>query len=172
MTTVSKVFVVVAILAIFVRIFIVDSFIVQGDSMAPTILSGDYIFINKYAYRFENPRRGDIIVVHPKALERSHIIKRIVALPGEIIEITKNKIQVKISRNGQNTTIDEPYLTSMGTPEIGINKINLDPQEYFVMGDNRYASIDSRELGSMDSWDIKGRVFVLFRYKGFVLKLF
>ena len=69
MTTVSKVFVVVAILAIFVRIFIVDSFIVQGDSMAPTILSGDYIFINKYAYRFENPRRGDIIVVHPKALE-------------------------------------------------------------------------------------------------------
>lgn len=171
-STVLKIFVVVAVLAVLARVFIVDSFIVQGDSMAPTILSGDYIFINKYAYRFNSPKREDIIVVKPQALNGVNIIKRIIGMPGEIIDISKNKVQVKTSRDAGATVIDEPYIESMGTPEIGISTINMDPEEYFVMGDNRYASVDSREIGSVNQWDIKGKVVVLFRLKGFSLRFF
>ncbi len=172
MATVSKVFIVVVLLAILIRIFIVDSFIVRGDSMAPTMLQGDYIFINKYAYRFNSPGRGDIIVAKPSVSNGANIIKRIIAMPDETIEITKNTIQIKTSRNDTGSTIDEPYIASIGTPEVGINRINIDPEEYFVMGDNRYASVDSREFGSVNSWDIKGKVIILFRFRGFSLKFF
>lgn len=172
MSTTFKVFLVVFILAVIARVFIIDSFIVRGDSMAPTILDGDYIFINKYAYRFQNPKRDDIVVVAPQALNRTNIVKRIIGMPGEIIEIAKNHIQIKQSREDNGTTINEPFVASLGTQEIGISKIYMDPQEYFVMGDNRYASIDSREIGSINSWDIKGRAFLMFRYKNFLLKYF
>lgn len=167
-----KVFLVVVVLAIFTRVFIIDSFIVRGDSMSPTILDGDYIFINKYAYRFQSPKMGDIVIITPKTLNRTNIVKRIIGMPGEIIEISNNQVQIKQSRNESGKIINEPYIASIGTQEIGINRTNIDPQEYFVMGDNRYASIDSREIGLIDSWDIKGRAFIVFRYKNFSLKYF
>jgi signal peptidase I len=162
-----KVFVVVVILAIFTRVFIIDSFIVHGDSMAPTILSGDYIFINKLSYRKHDPQRTDIVVINRSPTKEANIIKRIIALPGEWVEISNNKITIKTSRNDTGEVINEPYIASIGTPEIGIRREYLDPQEYFVMGDNRYASVDSRELGPIDRWDIKGRVFIIFRLRDF-----
>lgn len=166
-----KIILVVFISAVLVRIFVLDSFIVQGDSMAPTILPGDYVFINKIAYRLKEPQHGDIVVAHPKAIPSgAYIIKRVIALPGEIIDIAKDAITIKSSRENPGTILKEPYIASLGTPEIGINRINIDPYEYFVLGDNRYASIDSRELGSINSWDIKGKVFIIIRLNEFSIK--
>ncbi len=173
MQSALKVILVVFISAVVVRVFLLDSFIVQGDSMAPNILPGDYVFVSKSAYRFKEPKRGDIIVARPKAVTNgSYIIKRIIAIPGEIIEIAKDKVTIKSSREDQGVVLTEPYIANIGTPEVGINQINIDPYEYFVLGDNRYASIDSREIGSVNSWDIKGKVFFLFRLKSFSFKLF
>ena len=163
---------VVIILAIGMRIFIVDSFIVQGDSMSPAIQSGDYVFINKMSYRFHEPMRGDIIVAKPRSAQGHQIIKRVIALPSEIIEISSTTIRVKNDRIDEGEALSEPYLALPTNPSVGINKINVDPYEYFVLGDNRYASIDSRELGSINKWDIKGVVFFVFRFKDFSFKLF
>ncbi|MEX2013867.1 MAG: signal peptidase I [Parcubacteria group bacterium] len=129
------VFLVAFIFAAALRVFVIEGLIVKGDSMAPAILSGDYVFINKLAYIFKEPSRGDIVVAIPRG-ESFKVIKRIAVLPGESFSDDFN-----LSR--------------------------LDPEEYFVLGDNSRVSIDSRELGFIDSWDIKGRTFLIFRLRSF-----
>lgn len=171
----------IGITVLVLRTFAVDSFVVKGDSMSPTVLSGDWVFVDKISYRFRDPGREDIIVVKPRT-QSSRIIKRIIGLPGERIEIADSKVQIKNDRQDAGKILQEAYLNlpastnvSLGgpaTPTIGINSINLDPKEYFVLGDNRYASIDSRELGPIDAWSIGGRVFLIFRPSSLSLKIF
>lgn len=119
-------FVSLFIAVLFLRVFVVEGFFVNGDSMAPTILSGDYVFVNKLAYIFGEPERGDIVVARSRGGER--LLKRVMGLPYEWFDV-----------DGKTT--------------------NVDPKEYFLVGDNREVSIDSRELGAIDDWDIAGRVF-------------
>lgn len=159
---------VIAITVIIARTFFVDTFIVKGDSMAPTILDGDYVFVDKFSRYFKDFRRGDIIVVKPR-LEKVRIIKRIIGLPEERVEIAENKVWIKDNRQDPGAVLSELYLNLAATPSIGINTIQLDTKEYFVLGDNRYASIDSRELGPVDEWNIEGRVFLVLKSKFFYL---
>ncbi len=161
----------IGITVLVLRTFAVDSFVVKGDSMSPTVLSGDWVFVDKISYRFRDPGREDIIVVKPRT-QSSRIIKRIIGLPGERIEIADSKVQIKNDRQDVGKILQEAYLNLPATPTIGINSINLDPKEYFVLGDNRYASIDSRELGPIDAWSIEGRVFLIFRPSSLSLKIF
>ena len=121
--------------ALLLRLFVLEGFVVKGDSMAPTILSGDYVFINRLAYVRTEPTQGDIVVVTPRE-QNYRIIKRIADVPGQYVEMDGKKYK-------------------------------LDPQEYFVLGDNSDISIDSRELGFVDKWHIKGKVFAIFRLKSF-----
>ncbi|MBX4195356.1 signal peptidase I [Candidatus Parcubacteria bacterium] len=132
----KKVILAIAIFAgvLFLRMFALEGFLVRGDSMSPTILSGDYVFISKLAYKFGNPERGDIIVAITRDGQR--LVKRIVGLPGEVVK-------------------------------IGDFKTNVDPEEYFAVGDNIGNSIDSRELGAVDTWRVKGRVFGALRLSKF-----
>jgi len=154
-------FVVVLIL----RLFIFEAFFVKGDSMAPTILSGDFVLVNKLAYiGDQEPARGDVVIVIPRVLPQK-VVKRVIGLPGERFEIVNQKIVIKNSRTDEGVAIDEPYLEFPNTPEVGKIKTNIDPGEYFVLGDNRNVSIDSRELGMMDRWDIKGKVFGAISFK-------
>jgi signal peptidase I len=162
----------VGITALILRLFFIDSFIVKGDSMAPAILSGDYVFIDKISRYFKNFGRQDIIIVKPRTGTSENIIKRIIGLPGERVEIADNKVFIKNSRQDAGNVLSENYLDLVATPAIGITIIQLDPKEYFILGDNRYISIDSRELGPIDEWNIKGRVFLLFRSKSFSIKIF
>lgn len=136
-----SVLIVVFVCSLFLRIFIIEGFVVRGDSMEPTIHSGDFVFINKIAYWWSEPQRRDIVVVIPRTYPNK-IIKRVIGLPGERL-------------NGTSTSA-----------------IVLDPEEYYVMGDNRSVSIDSRELGPVDKWSIKGKVigalnFTSLKYVGF-----
>lgn len=154
----------VFITALILRIFFIDSFTVKGDSMAPTILDGDYVFVDKISYYFKNPGREDIIVAKPRSRPEK-IIKRIIGLPGERIEISEGHIYIKENRQDTGKILKEEYLNLPATPAIGITTIKLDPKEFFALGDNRYISIDSRELGPIDGWDIYGRVFLILEPK-------
>jgi signal peptidase I len=129
--------------------------------MEPAIHSGDFVFINKTAYWFKEPARGDVIVVIPR-IYPNKVVKRIIGLPGERFQIENNKVVIKSDRLDVREIIFEPYLGSTSTPAVGTTLIQLDPQEYFALGDKRDVSIDSRELGPVDKWSIKGKVISTF----------
>lgn len=166
-----SVFIIAFIGAALLRIFVFEGFIVRGDSMLPTITSSDYIFINKLAYTWGEPERGDIVVVVPR-VEKHKLVKRIIGLPGERLTIEEGKVVIRNNRLETGTIIEENYLNTNSTPQIGLTTTTIDPQEYFAMGDNREVSIDSRELGLVDKWDIRGRVIGAFSFKTFKYRSF
>ncbi len=154
-----------------IRTFAFETFFVQGDSMSPTILSGQFVLVNKLAYLFKEPKRGDIVVAVPRVYP-GKVVKRIIGLPGEWFSIENQRIVIRDSRTDKGVNLDESYLRLPDTPEVGTTRRNIDPKEYFALGDNRQVSIDSRELGPIDRWSIKGQVmgafdFKTFKYKGF-----
>jgi len=158
--------------AILIRTFVIEGFIVLGDSMEPAISNGDYVFINKLAFVRSEPRRGDVVVANSREEEKK-LIKRIIGLPGERVSIEDGKIVIRAGRLDDGEILAETYLGEGQTSSTtGISLIKLDPKEYFALGDNRNVSVDSREFGPLDLWDIKGKVFgslnlVHFKYKGF-----
>lgn len=162
--------IVIAVGAIVIRAFVFEAFFVRGDSMDPTIQQWDYVLVNKLAYSdfgrgaSTGPQRGDIVVAIPRVLP-TRVVKRIIGLPGERFSIENNKIIIRNERGEEGTILDESYITSSYTPEIGKTKTTIDPNEFFVLGDNREASIDSRELGMIDAWDIRGKVVGVIRFK-------
>lgn len=162
---IKAVLLVAFVVALLLRLFVVEGFIVRGDSMSPTILSGDYVFINKFAYTFSEPERGDIVIT--KTRDGLRVIKRLVVMPGERFSIEDGQVVLRESRLDEGTSLEESYLDEKIEWELGITQRKLDPQEYFALGDNAEVSIDSRELGFVDRWDIKGRAFGIFRLKGF-----
>lgn len=139
--------------------------------MHPAIQSGDYVFINKTAYWSSEPKRGEIVVAHERE-GGQRIVKRIIGLPGERFAIEEGAIVIRATRLEEGTKLEENYLTSTTTPAVGITLIKLDPKEYFALGDNRSVSIDSRELGPVDLWGIKGRVWGAFNLRTFKFRLF
>ncbi len=152
--------------ALIIRTFIMDAFVVVGDSMLPTIEAGDYVLINKLAYSRREPARGNIVVAVTRE-EDLRVIKRVIGLPGERFVIENDHVVIKISRLDPGQIIPEDYLRGSTTTARGITLIGLDPREYFALGDNRVVSLDSRDFGPVDIWDVKGRAFAIIRFKPF-----
>lgn len=165
-TKVKSVLLVAFISALLLRLFVLEGFVVRGDSMSPTVLSGDYIFINKLAYLNREPARGDIVVAIPRG-QSFKVIKRIVVLPGERFSIEGGQVVIRTQSMDEGRALEENYLRDDIESPVGITQSKLDPQEYFALGDNSAVSIDSRELGFLDKWHIKGRVFGIFRLSSF-----
>jgi signal peptidase I len=143
-------------LAFFIRTFIAQPFLIDKESMHPTLLEGDYIIINKFIYYFSRPQKGDIVVFYSPQ-EQADLIKRIIASEGDKIEILEDG---HVILNGR--LLEEPYTsyTSYGIDgESGT--ITLGPGEHFVMGDNRGNSLDSRWFGPIKESSIKGKAFIL-----------
>ncbi len=150
--------IVIAVIIAFLVIQFVQPTIVQGRSMQPTLYENNYIFLNKQAYRFGEPERGDIIVCHsdlktPQGEEKL-LIKRVIGLPGDTISIEDGVVYL----NG--TILDEPYLLekeTMGTQEL----ITVQEGYLFIMGDNRQASEDSRseQVGCVAIHEVIGKAF-------------
>ncbi len=141
-----------------------DSFIVKGNSMAPAIQAGDYVFVNKMAFRREaGPERKDIVVGKFRHLEGITAIKRVIGLSGEWVFIEKGEIFVAPDRDGERTPVgrldSESYMESLAEDF----SYRLDPYEYFLIGDNGLNSVDSRELGPADIYSLRGRVVKVFR---------
>ena len=154
---------IVVIGAIFalVYLFIAQPHKVSGSSMYPTFVSGDYILTDKVSYRFNLPKRGDIVVLKNPRNESQDFIKRIIALPGDNIKVLGGRVYIN------DLLLDELYLK----PEIATEprtflhegeEIKVGLNQYFIFGDNRNASSDSREWGPITKEEIIGKVF--FRY--------
>ncbi|MDP3488383.1 MAG: signal peptidase I, partial [Bacillota bacterium] len=144
------------IVALVIRMFLVEVYIVDGNSMQPSLHDRERVLVNKLVYRFKGPEPQDVIVFrYPKEPDRD-FIKRVVAVPGQTVEVKNGKVFV----DGQAT--EEPYLK---TPTHGAFGPEVVPANtLFVMGDNRNFSLDSRDpsVGFVPIANIKGKAMVIF----------
>lgn len=139
-----------------IRLFVAQPFVVSGRSMDTTFSDGQYLIIDELSYRFKEPMRGDVVVFRYPKNPKEFFIKRIIGLPGETVEIQDGTLN--IWKAGQKQTLDDHYVTNKGN---GSNlTTSLGDDQYFVMGDNRPESSDSRVWGVLPRENITGRVWL------------
>lgn len=146
-----------AAIAIPIRYFVAQPFIVRGASMEPNFYDLDYLVIDELSYYFREPERGDVVVFHYPLNPSEYFIKRVVGLPGETVEVRKEGVTIKNADNPQGFELDEPYLPD-GLPERVDGTFTLGSDEFVVLGDNRPFSSDSRTWGTLERKYITGRV--------------
>lgn len=137
-----------------IRYFIAQPFLVSGPSMEPTFMNNDYLIVDEISYRFEKPARGEVIIFN-RPLENKYLIKRIIGLPGETIILSGNTITVKNTENPDGFKIDQSFIEY--TKSEADKTVILSDSQYFVLGDNRPVSYDSRYWGALDAKEIVGR---------------
>ncbi len=148
-----KILILAALVVIPIRIFLFQPFVVKGASMVPSFENNDYLIIDEITYRFRDPQRGEVIVFRYPFNPSARFIKRVIGLPGEKVEIKEGKVFI----NGE--VLDESsYLKNSFTPGNLICYLKED--EYFVIGDNRRESFDSREWGPLKRKYIIGRAIL------------
>lgn len=139
------------------RLFVAQPFIVSGISMVPTFQNSQYLIIDELTYHFHEPKRGDVIVFRYPRDPSQFFIKRVIGLPGEVVHIQGNTITVTKS-DGSLVTLDESYVVNHGNGSDA--SYTVPKEEYFVMGDNRPESSDSRVWGMLPREEIVGRAFL------------
>lgn len=140
-----------------VRLFVAQPFIVSGESMVPTFQNSQYLIVDELTYHFQSPHRGDVIVFRYPKDPSQFFIKRIIGLPGEVVHITDSGISVTRA-DGSNATLDESYVVNHGNG--GTRDYTVPQGDYFVMGDNRPESSDSRSWGFLPRGNMVGRAFL------------
>ena len=140
-----------------IRTFVAQPFIVSGSSMEETFLNADYLIIDEISYRFEDPQRGDVVIFRYPKNPSKFFIKRIIGLPDEEIHIADNTVTIANTLHPEGFVLDEPYISAVTT---GNTSLKLASDEYFVMGDNRPSSSDSRIWGPLQQEFIVGRALV------------
>ncbi|OGY67739.1 MAG: signal peptidase I [Candidatus Zambryskibacteria bacterium RIFCSPLOWO2_01_FULL_45_43] len=165
---VAEVVIVAVIAVLIIRTFLIQPFLVSGASMEPNFNSGNYLIIDEITYSFREPKRGEVIVFRYPENPSTFYIKRVVGLPNEKVTIGKGIVSVV----GGNDAIvlDEPYLPA-GLKTSGNISVTLSGSEYFVLGDNRNYSYDSRSWGALPKENIIGvarlRLYPLNRVQAF-----
>jgi len=168
------------LLALVIRTLVVQAFTIPSGSMMDSLLVGDYILVNKFLYGAElpltewrvpglsTPHRGDIIVFKYPQDEKRDFIKRIIGTPGDVVQVRGRQVFV----NGK--ALDEPYVRRVDAPPVhggdltfcgfayGCDPTTVPPDSYFVMGDNRDNSQDSRYWGFVKQEKIKGKAFLIY----------
>jgi len=148
-----KIVIIALVIVIPIRYFLFQPFIVKGQSMEPNFENSNYLIVDELSYRFRDPQRGEVVVFrYPRNISQ-RFIKRIIGLPGEKIEIEAGVVMV----NGK--ILDESEYFPSGVQTLGNIQISLDENEYFVLGDNRISSFDSRQWGTLPRKNIIGRVY-------------
>ncbi|MEI6042605.1 MAG: signal peptidase I [bacterium] len=140
-----------------IRFYVAEPFLVDGASMDPNFATNDYLIVDELTYKFQEPQRGDVVVLVPPIDASKYFIKRIVGLPGERIVIEKGQTHVYNKEHPEGFVLDEPYV------KFNSDKTKdetLSDTEYFVMGDNRSVSFDSRSWGALPRKEITGRAFL------------
>ncbi|MDX1535674.1 MAG: signal peptidase I [Candidatus Spechtbacterales bacterium] len=158
LSDIAKIVAISLLIIIPIRYFIVQPFFVRGASMEPSYQQGDYLLVDEISYRFSEPERGEVIVFKFPGNTSQFYIKRIIGLPGETIIIKEGEITIQNNKNPEGFVLDEPYINELMTP--GDLEISLESTEYFVLGDNRDASHDSRRWGPLNERFIVGRVLL------------
>lgn len=159
------------ILAVLMRTFFLQAFYIPSSSMENTLQIGDRIVVNKYLYKFNKPERGDVVVFKFPRMPSKDFIKRLVALSGDSIRIGDGALWIDTHDGNGFVKIMEPYIKGIiedGILRDGITRralaeeLTLGPDEYFVMGDNRENSEDSRYWGPLKDKYIKGKAIVVY----------
>lgn len=147
-------------LALFIRFIVASPYIVVGSSMEPNFDNYDYLIVDRLSYRFGEPERGDVVVLDLPQNTGRALIKRIVGLPGETIAIADDRVTISNAEHPDGFTLAEPYVSAENQGGAGGMRVALGPGQYFVLGDNRRVSSDSRSWGTLPREDIVGRVFL------------
>ena len=154
-----KIVVISLIIILPIRYYIVQPFFVKGASMESNFEDGDYLFIDELSYAFGVPNRGDVVIFRYPLDQSQFFIKRIIGLPSETIDIRNNKVTVYNAQHPEGIVLDETYLDA-GQQTLGAMRTKLDDNEYFVLGDNRLHSTDSRVWGALNESLITGKAFI------------
>ena len=143
-----------ALLIFLVIRFAVQNYLVDGLSMEPSLNNNEYVLVNKVAYLFHAPERGDVIVFHWPVDTTKDLIKRVIGLPGDVITIDSKTVRV------DGVLLNEPYISAPANPSGEI--LRVPPNDYFVMGDNRIVSDDSRDWGYVPKDFIIGKAVLVY----------
>lgn len=154
---VAKIVIIALIIVVPIRYFLFQPFFVKGQSMEPNFENGDYLIIDEISYRLREPQRGEVVVFKYPNDPSQRYIKRIVALPEEKIEIKEGQVII-YNLEGKRVLEESDYLSSVFTP--GTVSLTLAEDEYYVLGDNRSSSADSRRWGPLPKENIVGRAFI------------
>lgn len=140
-----------------VRMLIAEPYVVSGSSMVPTFQNSNYLIVDKISYKLNSPKRNDVIVFKYPKDETKFFIKRIIALPNEIIDVKDRTITITNKDHQEGFILNEPYVENFSNNNI---HYELKSNEYYVMGDNRGASSDSRYWGPVKEDLIVGKAFL------------
>jgi signal peptidase I len=145
----------IIVVVIPIRVFVISPFVVDGESMHPTFENLDYLIVDELVYDFHAPARGDVIVFRYPGDPSIFYIKRIIGLPGETVSINHGIVTIT-KTDGTTETLSEPYVVAEDATYT--KSVTLTSDQYFVMGDNRPNSSDSRVWGPLPKENIIGRV--------------
>jgi signal peptidase I len=151
------------LLALLIRTFVVQAFRIPSGSMIPTLLVGDQILVDKVAFRFRKPQRGEVIVFKYPGDETRDFIKRIIGLPGEKLEVRNRKVFINDKEMQDGAfAYHEIFDNFRIPPRDDFGPVSVPDKHYFVMGDNRENSQDSRFWGFLEEEKIIGRAFIIY----------
>lgn len=156
-----KVVIISLVIILPIRYFLIQPFYVKGASMEPNFYDHEYLIIDEISYRFNEPKRGDIAVFKYPKDPKQYFIKRVIGLPGEHIKIENGRVFLVI--DGSYKLIEESYLPAdiqTNLPLRGYGDVTLGADEYFLLGDNRGESLDSRIFGPVKKDFIIGRTWI------------
>jgi signal peptidase I len=156
-TELLKFVVIAAVIVLPVRLFVAQPFIVSGESMSPTFENGQYLIVDELTYRLEAPKRGDVVIFRYPRNPSEFFIKRIIGLPGETVIVKDGAVEIQ-HVDGTVVPLNEPYVKNLGNGRDATYPV--DQGNYFVMGDNRPESSDSRIWGLMPRANLIGRAVV------------
>jgi len=154
-----KIVVVSLIIILPIRYYVVQPFFVKGASMESNFQDGDYLFVDELSYVFGIPNRGDVVIFRYPLDQSQFFIKRVIGLPNETVDIKDNKVTIYNTLHPEGVVLNETYLDS-SQQTLGTMRTKLDDNEYFVLGDNRLRSSDSRAWGALNRTLITGKAFI------------
>ena len=153
---VLQIFVIAAAIIIPVRYFLIQPFIVKGASMEASYFDGEYLVIDELTPRFREYDRGEVVVFRPPNNSGQHYIKRVIGLPGESVELKEGTITIFNDEYPNGVQLQEDYIEVY---TVGHQLVDLGLEEYYLLGDNRDHSLDSRKFGAVKEGSIVGRVW-------------
>lgn len=155
-----KIVIIALAIVIPVRYFLIQPFYVKGASMEPNFHDYEYLIIDEISFRFRQPERGEIVVFHSPYNWQDYFIKRVVGLPGERVVINNGEVYIYNEEFKYGTKLDESDYLSVEVRTPGEVDLKIGENEYFIMGDNRNSSLDSRVFGAIARHQIVGRAWL------------
>ncbi|MBI4379903.1 MAG: signal peptidase I [candidate division NC10 bacterium] len=160
----TEAFLIAILLALVIRTFVVQAFKIPSGSMLPTLQIGDHLLVNKFLYWFADTQRGDVIVFKFPQDEGRDFIKRVIALPGDKVEVRGKQVYVNDKRVQESYAVhlDPSMQENPHSPRDNFSPVTVPAGQLFMMGDNRDYSMDSRFWGFLEIKKIKGKAFIIY----------